>query len=234
MDKAKEFASKYKGKENKKDFIKKFKKSIDFKTYRTSIDAQDQLLAESTSNPDLIEYLGKYLNNTQTDIFDIPMAKGILKMSRKDRGLYSGVMTNENGEVIEKFDEVTIPILAKNLEIKDMAEMPMSEFYQEELEHDIEAESFINEYKEESPRTEIKIRCGDIEIEIKKSIQDFVKSFKSQKLDNALLKSLKSLNLRLNKKDEKAAARELLDNWEMHKEDFFQRLHGIKLKYEEK
>lgn len=239
MSKVKKFMDAYKDKDDKKKFVKKFKKSLDFRTALSSVDAGDQLLAEKTANPELVKYLKSQLETYEQDIFDIPLEKGILKVTRRDRGLYSGVMTDKAGEVIERFNEMTVDIMAKNLMVKDLDKMSYSEHAESseivapdaqpsEIIEDLLEE--IDEKEDSYPKAHVRIKCGDIEIEIKKSIQDFAKSFKKgQIIDRNLFKSLKSLNTRLNKKSEKEAARELIENWETHKEDFLQRLHGIKI-----
>ena len=206
--------NKYKHKKKAKKFAKDFKKSYDFRNTSVSIDSKDQQLAELTADPKLINYIKNAIVN---EIEKIPFAKGILTLSKKDEGLYNGHFADTAGQVIEKFDDQTIEILAKNLELKNLYTRP------------VEAPAELN-----VENGHIKIKYGDFELEIKKSIHRFVSDFRKTKGygKNEIRKSIKAW--RRNMKDKQSfrtdleAAQELSRNWDQHKEGFYQILHGIK------
>ena len=78
----------------------------------------------------------------------------------------------------------------------------------------------------------VRIKCGDFEFEMRKSIQGFVKSFKNSRYNKNkfIQKAIRNLKIRINKKTDKDVAEELLKSWDTYKEDLFQIMHGISKK----
>ena len=227
-------------KKSAKDFAKDFKKSYDFRDTRVSIDAKDQAAAETTACPKLVKFIK---NSLQDEISKIPLEKGVLTLSKKEEGLYNGFFEDRHGQIVEKFDDVTVEIVAKTLEVKNLFVRPAYEHEEEEavaaanyesdeaaeLTQEV-AEITAEEYKQ--PTTTIKIKCGDVELEIRKSINNFVNDFRKKRYTkNDIKKSIKAWSRNYGKvynfKNEIEAAEELSKNWEENKESFFQVLHNL-------
>ena len=215
---------------DKKDFIKnnkdEIKKSYDFRDVAVSIDPADQLLAESTVCSEKIKYIKEQMALSKNgDLCEVKFADGVVKLYEKDNNLYSGYFLDNEGQVEDKYDDVTPEILAKYLDIKDIGEMVE---YVEPVEELVEESS---EMESEQP-TSIKIKYGDFELEIKKSLTDFVRNNKDLvKVNSDLKKAIRSYNKStvVKSKNDTATARKLLENWDKDKEGFFQMLHGIKI-----
>ena len=194
----------------KKACKKKFKKSLDWRNTGTMVDSNDQKLAEETASKELISYLKALLRN---DINKIPLAKGTLTVHKRGENLFSGFYQDEYGQVAEKFDDVTVQLLAKNLEIKDLYEAPKVE---------------------PAPKATggaMRLKYGDLEIEIKKSINFFINDFKATKKykKTDIKKAISSWrrNSANHIKNDFEAAKELSSNWNEHKESFHQVLFAI-------
>ena len=215
-----------------KKFAKDFKKSYDFRDTKVSIDARDQAAAETTACPKLVKYLRTSL---QDEINKIPLEKGILTLSKKEEGLYSGFFEDRHGQIIEKFDDVTVEIVAKTLEIKNLFVRPAEPREEENVTEDIDAltqeiaEITAEEYKQP---TTIRIKYGELEFEIRKSINTFVNDFrKRQYTKSDIKKSIQAWSRNYGKVHNFAndieAAEELSKNWEENRESFFQVLHNL-------
>jgi len=191
---------------------KKLNKSYDFRDVTVSIDSADQKLAEDTACPKLIKYLKSAVENS---LNKVPLKKGSLVMTEKQPGLYNAFFQDAAGQVVEKFDDNTIEMLAKNLEMKNLYIRP-------EASGDASSGSVV------------RIKYGDLEFEVRKSINDFVNDFRASKYpDKQLIKKSigswkKSVEGVMSLENKKQAAEELSKNWDMHKESFFQIMHGIK------
>lgn len=222
---------------------KKMKKSLDFKNTTVSVDAQDQILAEKTASPALVEYIKNNLGVLKSGpgaSVKIPFPTGILTMSEREAGIYHGHFQDRDGQVIEKFDSQTVEIIAKNLEVKSMvpniiasqpepASVPV-----EPAASDIAmaAHNRIDDLQrqliEAQKGKSIRIKYGDFELEIKKSVRDFVNDFKAGRPPekNVVRKAISSWRKKhseyMSLNSDQAAARELMENWQAHQESFCQ------------
>lgn len=231
---------------------KKLNKSIDFHNTKSSIESSDQLLAEKTISPELIDYIKTSVSN---NLSKIPFAKGVLTLSEKEKGLYNGFFQDNDGQIVEKFDSQTLEIIAKNMELKDLYNAthkdaapnhdPIEEaedraIAQQEVKEALDEHNKLY-HKDQKPGDSInptgksiKLKFGDFELEIKKSIKSFVHDFKKSKLykdKDMIFKSLQSWRTKnkdiLNLDNDSKAAKILLENWEDYKEDFNQILYGL-------
>ncbi len=226
---------------SKKEFVKDFKKSYDWRDVKVSIDSKDQQAAEETASKELINYLTASIDS---DLSKIPFAKGTLSLYTKDRGLYGGHFQDNDGQIIEKFDDMTVALLAKNLEMKQLYTAPDSTVDFQEVQEDInEALNRHNDtyHKGQEPgepinsgKGHIKFKYGDFELEIKKSIHSFVTDFRKAAVNKGsskdrIRKAIKSWNrnFNLNFKNDHEAAKELMENWDTHQEGFKQILFAI-------
>lgn len=231
----------------------KVKKSIDFHQTTSAIDTGDQMLAESTGNPTLIKYIKDALQN---DISKIFFSKGTLVLSQKEPGLYNGFFQDNAGQVVEKFDNQTVEIVAKNMQLKSLYDAPVEAVnvapaiasptstphhdYVEEMEDRIiareEAQKVVGEVlahmKQPTPKY-VRVRFGDMEVELRKSIRDFVNDFKkAQEADKDIVSKAisswrKKASAYTHLPNDQAAAKELLSNWEQHQEGFCQLVYAL-------
>lgn len=219
-------------KAKKSEFVKNFKKSYDWSDVKVTVDANDHQAAEASVSPELMNYLNSSLNN---DLTKIPFAKGTLTIAKTAEGLYSGFFQDSEGQVVDKYEPTTLPIIAKNMMVKNLYSAPVAvdvaptHSEQEEAEDRAiarqEAIRVVNEMVPANPEKSIRIKYGNFELEIKKSINEFLKSFKTEnEMKGDLRKAINSWrrNAAPNLRNDADAARELLDNWEDHKESFHQ------------
>lgn len=240
----------------------KISKSVDFQNTKVSIDSADQLLAEKTTSPQLIKYIKASLEN---DISKIPFAKGMLTLSKKEAGLYQGFFQDKDGQVVEKFDDMTPEIVAKNMEMKSLyaaGEMapPQPSLpghdAQEEAEDRIIAQqeaqkvvevahsridmvqNRIDRLQEDmgSKAKTLRVTFGDFQLELRKSVREFADKFrKSQEEDETdptvIRKAIESWRTKnknvLDIPTFNAAAKELFNNWDEHKEGFSQIVYAL-------
>lgn len=193
----------------------KIKKSVDFQQTKSAIPSEDQLLAEKTVNSDLINYIK---SSIQPDISKINFKKGILTLSQKEPGLYNGFFQDTQGQVIEKFDNQTLEIVAKNMLVKQLIEAPDEPYSSNLMANEAGAtvtppvdvplqladaahdridmvqnriDSVQKQIEEQTGRAKVlKIRFGnDFELELRKSVKAFVNDFrKSRDLESDLIK----------------------------------------------
>lgn len=225
-----------------------FKKSVegdtyDFKGTTVAVSARNHDDAVKTAPGELVDYLN---NSIDSELEKIPFEKGLLTVSKKERALYSAFFQDRDGQVIETFENVTIPMLAKALVVRDLYTAAKSEA----------------PAKASSGET-ISIKYGDLEIDIRKSVQDFVKAHKASKGDvypdymyspgipnvpnrlergkyskskmskkkKEMIKKAVKAWMRNSREDFKSivqAAEELSSNWEYHREEFQQIIHAMK------
>jgi hypothetical protein len=190
------------------------KSTYNFKDTLAVVDAEQEHYAAEEACPKLLKYLETSIN---ADLEKIHLEKGILTVYKKDKGLYNGFFSDNDGQVIEEFENVTIPILAKNLELKDLYDRP---------DRAQDAESTVS-------GGYIKLKYGDVEIEIKKSMKDFINDFKRTKMINkdkiykALQAWRRNSKIAKNFKTDLEAARALFKDWEQYEEEFKQTLHAM-------
>lgn len=227
---------------SKQEFIKDFKKSIDWKDVHVTVDSTDQKLAETTTSPELLQYLKTSVNS---ELNKIPFAKGALTVSKTAEGLYSGFFSDINGQIVDKYEPTTLDIIAKNLMVKGyysaaVAVNPIAPHHDvvEEAEDRAiareEATKVFQELMVPASEKSIRIKYGSFELEIKKSLNAFVKSFRDQTRDaidqkDQIRKAINSWrrNCAPAHRNDVDAARELLNNWESHKDSFDQILFAL-------
>ena len=217
----KEHAKSSKKKKNAKKFAKTFKKSYDYRDHGVMIDAKDQQAAEETTNPNLIKYLSENFNWLKKgEVNKLDTGNGVLTLTKKDEGLFNGFWQTSDGQIEEKFDDQTIAMVAKNLMIKGWVGEEVIPTYDEVTMAEPDESTKSPSY--------LRIKMGDFEMELRKSIKDFVKSWNSP--DKGDIK--KALNIwkshRMKPLSRKDALKEILDNWDQHSEDFNQILHAVR------
>lgn len=222
----------------------KMKKSVDFKDTTVSIESQDQMLAEKTTSPALIEYITNNLGVLKSGpgaSVKIPFPTGTLTMSEREAGIYHGHFQDQSGQIIEKFDSQTVAIIAKTLQIKSLIPVPVEQVSQpiapapvdpNPMDTALAAHNRIDDLQrqiiEQQRGKSIRVKYGDFEIEIKKSIRDFVNDFKYEKtpekdlVRKAISSWRKKHSSYISLPSDQAAAKELITNWNAHQESFFQ------------
>lgn len=212
----------------------KVKKSIDFQETKTAVDSTDQLLAEKTASPELINYLK---TSVDSELTKIPFAKGALTLAEKEPGLYNGFFQDKDGQVVEKFDSMTLEIIAKNMEIKDLYRAPAT-LQDVAAAHDrIDMVQKQLDEQPSRPVKSLKIKFGDFELELRKSVRDFAQRFakartEERQVDQDLIKKAieswrKKHQSVMDVPNTTAAAKEIFDNWEEHKEGFNQIVYAL-------
>jgi len=222
----------------------KVNKSIDFQDTKSSIDSKDQLLAEQTASPQLIKYLQDMASQ---DISKIPFAKGILTLSKKEPGLYNGFFQDRDGQIIEKFDTQTLAIIAKTMELRELyspsTPVPVSLNTSPTVEQVIDAahqridmvHNRIDQLEKQPVKDmkSLKVKFGDFELELRKSVKAFVDNYRgAPKVDPNLVKKALSSWKRRNEErvdisNLEQAAREILRNWDQYKEEFNQIVYAL-------
>lgn len=211
---------------NPKTFVKDYiAKSYDYPDSQIIIDAKDQQAAEEGTPKQFLKYLSEHIAEGKT-IHKIPLQKGALTIANKDSNLFTGFFSDQQGQIVEKFDAHTLEMIAKTLMVKKLA-----------TEHDLYR---ADEDLEERPKVvapsapvQVRIKFGDVEIELRKSIKQFVDDFrKTRTTDEEILKKAIKSWKRQQKfnsfSSDQEAAQALLNDWEAHKESFSQTLFAIR------
>lgn len=232
--------------------VEKVKKSEAFYGYKNTqatVNVAAQAHAE-TASPELIQYISASLN---ADVEKIRLAKGILTVSKKDEGLYSAFFSNNDGQVVDEFENCTVEMLAKNLMVKGYYDAPIA-VEQTKAEHSDEREDreLIRDaldmhnalyHQGQQPgepiggKGYVRIKYGNFELEIKKSMADFVKAFKNEQPTKSDVKKALTAWRRNSKaasqfRSDIDAAQALITDWNQYGEDFSQILHAIKMRNE--
>lgn len=212
-----------------KAFAKTFKKSYDYPDSLTIVDAKDQQAAEEGVPAKFLEFISSQMQKGDS-IHKISMQRGTLTLANKDANLYSGFFTDLEGQVVEKFEGSTLQIIAKTLMVKNRV-----------TDFDLDGEG--EDYEPQAPvevapvvssnQPQVTIKFGDVEIQLRKSIKAFVEDFKKGRSEDqeVLRKAIKSWRRSqkfLSFESDKAAAEELVTNWDSHKESFNQTLFAIR------
>lgn len=238
---------------------KKMKKSVDFKDTLVSVDAKDQLLAEQTTNPILIKYIQNNIDaqaiNKTTSSARIPFPTGVLTLTAREAGIYNGFFQDMDGQVVEKFDAQTAAIIAKTLQLKSLVPDPVepqgvpvaapsespstSEIVASQAHDRIDMvhdriDSLQRQLIEQQRGKSIRIKYGDFELEIKKSLQGFISDFKAGRAlpdKDVVRKAITSWRKKnadyMPLSNDQQAARELMENWEQHQDGFCQFVDAI-------
>lgn len=220
------------------------KKSIDFRDSTVSVSSSDQQLAESASK-ELVSYIKSLI---KSDISKIPFDKGTLTLSKREEGLYQGFFEDEHGQVIEKFYEQTVEMVAKTMEIRglftaipnhdpvDEAEDRQIAFEESAKVAAVVMDQHVKNMHQDAVKgagMTVRIKVGDVEFEVKKSLHDFVADFKSARAEITKGNVKKSLQAwRRNTKTgayttDLEAAEALLQGWNELKEEYYQTLFAI-------
>lgn len=223
-----------------------------FKDTQSTVDAQVQTGAELTASPELIQYLTASVN---ADLAKVRLAKGILTISKKEEGLYSGFFQDNDGQVTQEFLNMTIPILAKTLEMKNLYERPPVPEVAPAHDDVVEDVRLINDalathnalyHQGQAPGEPIKpekgyvrIKYGNFELEIKKSMHDFVKAHKANQPQSTDIKKALSLWRRNSKsanlfRTDIEAAQALVADWDQYGEEFNQALFIVQMRNEKR
>lgn len=209
-----------------KIFVKDFlAKSYDFPNSQIIIDAKDQQAAEEGTPKAFLEKLSSGIKKGE-QVHKISLQKGTLTLAEKDLNLYSGFFQDETGQIIEKFDAHTLEMVAKTLMVKGCTgEYDLTQSEGEDVEDSRPIAT--------APQgMSLKIKFGDVELELRKSVKNFIEDYKSKRADqDSMRKAIKSWR-RSQKFSEfhsdSDAAQALLSDWESHKEAFQQTLFAIK------
>jgi hypothetical protein len=208
-----------------KVFAKNFlAKSYDFPDSQIIIDAKDQQAAEEGTPKKFLNKLASQIIKGKT-VHKIVLQKGSLTLANKDSGLYTGFFSDENGQIVEKFDAHTLELIAKNLIVKKYATDHDIYGEDEDLKDDVLTPS-------QAPAT-VRIKVGDIEIEIRKAIKNFVDDFRQSRGEDSEVMKKAVKSWRRNQKftqfeSDIEAAQAILADWEIHKESFGQSLFAIR------
>ncbi len=219
----------------------RMKKSIDFKNTLVAVDSKDQQMAEQLASKTLIDYIQNNLGVLKSGpgaSAKIPFPTGMLTMSEREAGLYHGHFQDRDGQIIEKFDSQTVAIIAKNLQLKSLVPEPQevappsAPAAPQADEIAMAAHNRIDELQrqvlDQVRGKSIRIKYGDFELEIKKSVQAFVQGFRTGALPDkeSVRKALTSWRKKqaeyMHLPNDQAAARELSENWEQHQDSFCQ------------
>jgi hypothetical protein len=257
MSKVKTFLKSYKDRlpggtaDNKspKDFDKeqlsadiKVKKSYDYQDQFVSIDAKDQQAAEEGTPSSLLDYMRNCMykgpdskENIDAErhqgIYKIPFLKGTLTLAQKADNLYNCDFSDIQGQVVEKLSDVTLEIAAKTLMVKGFIQKADYEPILASTPAPVAPAPVIIEAPSDGPKS-VRIKMGDFEFEMRKSIKDFVSDFRNarqhpQDLMKKAIKSWRRNNQFQQFTNDTEAAKFILSNWEQEKERFNQILFAV-------
>ncbi len=216
-----------------KKFIKRYvKKSYNFEVAAEPVSPVDQQAAEETSSSRLLEW---FKNNFEyrdpNDPIECELGTSGCKINlhKIETGLYTGFFSDHEGQVVSKFHGQTLAEIVKTLELKHL-------IYDDMLGPPPEVCEAVPTppEPEEVKGTTLKIKFGDFELELKKSIHDFVNDYKKSQAEDKMdiSKAIKSWRRNMAKsihfQSDAEAARELLKNWDSHQESFNQILFVMK------
>ena len=203
-------------KKQKKELDEYVKKSYDFRNIRVSIDAKDQQAAEETSNRSLAAYIKQGCHG---DMNKIPFPTGVLTLNRKTAGVYSGFFQDKYGQLVENFDDQTIDMVAKMLEIRELVPMPY------EIPSTPSAQEASPDRQDDGPRTQ-ETHSEHTEKEFRRSLANFINKFKEDgKVEyekdfvKGAIKEWISVN-ELEFDSTIEAAEALMNEWDIHQETF--------------
>lgn len=210
-----------------KSFAKNFKKSYEFVDALTIIDAKDQQAAEEGTPPAFLAKLTSQMKKGDS-VHKIQLQKGVLTLANKDAGLYSGFFTDADGQIVEKFDAHTIAMVAKTLMVKGRT----TDFDMTGEGEDYEPQAPIAPVIASSgAQPQVTIKFGDVEIQLRKSVRQFVEDFKSKSEDDEIIKkAIKSWRRQTGNRYEsdREAAQSIIADWEKNRESFNQTVFAIR------
>jgi hypothetical protein len=211
-----------------KSFVKTFKKSYDYPDSLTIIDAKDQQAAEEGTPSTFLEKITSQMKKGD-NVHKIQMQKGVLTLALKDSNLYSGFFTDADGQVVEKFDGHTVEMVAKTLIVK--GRVTDYDLYGEAEDYEPQAPA-IAPVLSSSAQPQVTIKFGDVEIQLRKSVRQFVDDFKKGRTDEdeIIRKSIRSWRRsQINRyESDREAAQAIIANWEANRESFNQTVFAIR------
>lgn len=218
-----------KTKKDPKQFAKDLRKSIDFADVTVSIADDAQHYAEETASAMNVDYfragmdyleIGEVSRFTATPDYEVTVCK-------KAEGLFSAFVSDDMGQVVQQYADVTVETLVKDMEIKGL--MPRQDYAELEPEYVAEASVAVAGIAPSfSAPTCIRISLGELQVEIYKSLEAVIQDpNQTNKLRKALAAFRKSTSSYLLLKSDRETAREILDNWDLHGERFNQIIFGI-------
>ena len=231
---------------DKGEFVKNFKKSYDFRDVQVAISSADQAAAENSADVGLVNHIRSFCKSSEGDITKIPFKNGVLTLTKKTEGLYNGFFSDTDGTIVDKYDDKTVELIAKDMMMKNVT---ADDYATPTPEPELISESEEREEKPtESKPMHLKLRIGDFELELRKSVSEFVKSHKllkksqnhsnkdlnckKSKLINKALRSwYKIMKSRQGARNELDSAKLLIKSWDQYKEEFMQTVHAIEQMY---
>lgn len=217
-----------------KSFAKEFKKSYGYYHHGVKVDAESQKAAEETLNPESLKAFKSMVNDMdQYESQRVPFESGTLVVDKKDNGLYNAFFEDTQGEVQDRFFDKTAETLLKDLFVKGLLreeEIPLP--FKGPNTPPVLLKDEDGEERREGPEAyrepySVRIKCGDFEFELKKSLQNFVKSWKTPQ-KNELKKAISTWRKhRTDISNDREAVKEILDNWNLYGEDFNQVLFAV-------
>lgn len=213
-----------------KNFAKNFKKSYDYPDTLTIIDAKDQQAAEEGTPSQFLEKISSQMKKGDS-VHKIQMQKGVLTLANKDSNLYSGFFTDAEGQIVEKFEGHTLQMVAKTLIVKGRA--TDYDLYGEGEDYEPQAPIQAAQQPAVSNQPQVTIKFGDVEIQLRKSIRQFVDDFKKgkteeQELIRKAIKSWRRSQTFQRFESDREAAQAIIANWESNRESFSQTLFAIR------
>jgi hypothetical protein len=158
-----------------KNFIKSFKKStIDHENTTTSLSVEEQKAAEQTTDPRILKYLDDCCEGMKdSDVKRIPLVEKTLVIAKKGDNLYNAFLEDGSGQVIEKMYDKTRQMIGKILDVKDLVNLDNKPVEVKEEPKEVKPKITMPSY--------FKLKIGDFEFEMKKSLGQFVSEFKKAK-----------------------------------------------------
>jgi hypothetical protein len=228
-----------------KNYYKKLKqveKSHDYRDQFVSIDENAQAIAENNTPPELLGYMRSCMYKGPTSaetveserhqgIYKIPFMKGLLTLAQKADNLYNGDFADIHGQVVEKVSDMTLEMIARQLVVKGFIEKADYQPAIAQTPPPVNPAPVVIQAASDQPSS-IRIKLGDFEFEMRKSIKDFVSDFKKSRTHNPELikKAIKSWRRNTQYQqftNDTEAAKFVLENWEQEKERFNQILFAV-------
>jgi hypothetical protein len=254
--------------EKLKQIEKSENSTIDFKNSKVMIDAKLQQVAEETAPQELINYIrlcsmedinkipfakgtltlskkeeglysGFFQDNDGQVIHEFEnMTPEIVAKNMQMKGLYQSLVPDTSAQLSQPEVEPEQADAAEDREIAKEEEKAMKIVAAAHDRIDM-VHQRIDSLEQGRKAKYIKIRYGDFELEIKKSLQQFINTFKKslvqdpQKSD--IIKSIKTWrrNSKLKFDSDMEAAKYLSSNWDSLSEEFLQTLHAERQKNNE-
>jgi hypothetical protein len=206
---------------SKKEFVEKFKKSKELKkSYEypettVLVETMDQAASENVDPKFLKSLQEVFLKSERFAVESMALGEGLLVLSQTDKNLFNGFYKDIHGQITEKFSGKTIEMVAKALLVKSLVILPEIE--------EVPVEPVI----EEPQSGYVRLKFGDFEFEMKKSITKDFPQTNRRDLKKAVQIWKKSSDKYTGAVSTRDSLKELTENWEIHQEKFNQILFGV-------